>query len=115
MPLRHPLWYDNPPPSEEETAAAYVGERPRVPGGRIVIAEPDPAWPAVFEAERRRLLDALGAAPLHVNHVGSTSVPGLPAKPVIDIDLVVADSAEEPAYLPQLEAGGYRLTVREPD
>jgi GrpB-like predicted nucleotidyltransferase (UPF0157 family) len=50
-----------------------------------------------------------------VAHVGSTSVPGLAAKPVIDILLVVANPADEPAYLPHLEAAGFRLVIREPD
>ena len=49
-----------------------------------------------------------------VEHVGSTSVPGLAAKPVVDIDLTVADSADEPAWLPALEAVGFELVVREP-
>lgn len=52
---------------------------------------------------------------LLLQHAGSTSVPGLPAKPVIDIVLVVANSADEPAYLPALEAAGYTLRIREPE
>jgi GrpB-like predicted nucleotidyltransferase (UPF0157 family) len=58
---------------------------------------------------------ALGRAALRIEHIGSTSVPGLAAKPIIDILVVVADSADEAAYLPQLEAAGYALRVREPD
>ena len=57
----------------------------------------------------------LGERVLQLEHVGSTSVPGLPAKPIIDMLLVVADSADEPAYVPSLEAGGYVLRIREPD
>jgi GrpB-like predicted nucleotidyltransferase (UPF0157 family) len=52
---------------------------------------------------------------LALDHVGSTSVPGLPAKPCVDLLLVVADSADEPAYLPDLEEAGYSLVIREPD
>ena len=51
---------------------------------------------------------------LQIEHAGSTAVPGLAAKPVIDVILVVADSADEPAYVPELEAAGYRLCIREP-
>ena len=50
-----------------------------------------------------------------LEHAGSTSVPGLAAKPIIDIELAVLDSADEPAYVPDLEAGGYVLHGREPD
>jgi GrpB-like predicted nucleotidyltransferase (UPF0157 family) len=50
-----------------------------------------------------------------LEHVGSTSVPGLPAKPIIDMLLAVADSADEPAYVPSMEAGGYVVRIREPD
>jgi GrpB-like predicted nucleotidyltransferase (UPF0157 family) len=51
---------------------------------------------------------------LVVEHVGSTAVVGLPAKPVIDIDLTVADSVDEAAYVPALEGVGFRLVIREP-
>lgn len=68
-----------------------------------------------FEHERVRIVSAIGARALSVNHIGSTSVPGLAAKPIIDINLTVADSADEPAYLAELLASGYELRVREPD
>ena len=74
----------------------------------------DPGWPEDFAVLRDRITAALGGAALAVEHVGSTSVPGLPAKPVIDIDLLVADSADEPAWLPPLERAGFELVVREP-
>ena len=57
---------------------------------------------------------ALGEAALRIDHIGSTAVPGLVAKPIIDIDLSVADPDDEVAYLPQLAAAGYQLRVREP-
>lgn len=98
----------------DELAAAWVGG-PRPAPRPVVIAEYDPAWPALFAAERARLERLLGPAMLSLEHIGSTSVPGLAAKPIIDLDLVVADSGDEPAYRPQLEAGGYRLVVREPN
>lgn len=81
----------------------------------IELAEYDPEWPALFEREAVRIRAALGGAALRVEHVGSTSVPGLAAKPIVDILLVVADPADEPSYVPALEAAGYVLRVREPD
>ena len=80
----------------------------------IEIVEPDPECPAAYAALEERIRAALGEAALQIEHVGSTSVPGLAAKPVIDIDLTVADSADEPAWLPTLEAAGFELVVREP-
>ena len=83
--------------------------------GRVVIEDYDPRWPELFEREAERIRGALGAAALSVEHVGSTSVPGLAAKPIIDVDLIVADSTDESAYVPALEAVGYVLRLREPD
>ena len=82
--------------------------------GSIVLSAYDRQWPATFEAQATRIRTALGAVATAVEHVGSTSVPGLAAKPIIDINLLVADSAEEPAYVPALEALGYVLHIREP-
>jgi len=81
----------------------------------IVIADYNPAWPECFRQEEVRILAALGEAALSVEHIGSTSVPGLAAKPVVDILLVVEDSGEEASYVPSLEGAGYILRVREPD
>ena len=81
----------------------------------IEIADYDAEWPKKFEAHARVLADSLGRSALRIEHVGSTSVPGLAAKPIIDILVVVPDSADESAYLPRLEAAGYVLRVREPD
>ncbi|MFG1603203.1 GrpB family protein [Actinoplanes sp. NPDC049265] len=90
-----------------------VGEWPR--GVRpIVIEEYDPAWPRRFEEFRAVIVGALGEQVLGIEHVGSTSVPGLPAKPIIDIDVLVADTGDESRYLPPLEAAGFRLLLREP-
>jgi GrpB-like predicted nucleotidyltransferase (UPF0157 family) len=103
-----------PPVSDADLQRVTVGER--VPhNARIVLAEYDPQWPAMFARESERILAALGAAALRLEHVGSTSVPGLVAKPIIDMLLVVADSADEPSYLPALTAAGYRLRIREPE
>ena len=83
--------------------------------GEIRIADYDPDWPKKFATHARVIADALGGSALRIEHVGSTSVPGLAAKPVIDILVAVPDSADESAYLPRLEAAGYVLRVREPD
>lgn len=87
-------------------------------GGReqreIVIVNYDPAWTQRYQQERLRIVLALGDRVLAIDHIGSTSVPGLAAKPIIDIDLTVSDPADEAAYVPDLEATGYVLRVREP-
>ena len=97
----------------EELLAVMVGGAAPT-SGPIVLAEYDPAWPGHFQREAERIRGALGAAALSVEHVGSTSVPGLAAKPRIDILLVVASSVDEPSYVPALERAGYTLTIREP-
>ena len=102
------------PVTEEELQAVTVGSVTRLTG-HIELAEPDPAWPELFAREAERIRSLLGDDVRLLEHVGSTSVPGLPAKPIIDILLVVADSSDEPAYVPRLEAGGYVVRIREPD
>lgn len=73
----------------------------------------EPAWQVAFELQRLRIGQALGSRALRIDHIGSTAVPGLPAKPIVDVDLSVADSEDEDAYLPALEEAGYALRVRE--
>jgi len=105
---------DASPSRDEEIRAATIGEPTRV-DGQIHLADYDPAWPILFEREVTIVRSLLGDRVLLLEHVGSTSVPGLAAKPVIDIVLEVADPADEPAYVPPMEAGGYVLRIREPD
>lgn len=81
----------------------------------VRIEEPDPSWPHHYRALEARIRDALGDRVLDVQHIGSTSVPGLPAKPIIDIDLTVADPADEAAYVPALEVLGFVHWLTEPD
>jgi len=81
----------------------------------VRLAEPDPQWAAHYAQQEGRIRAALGPGALQVEHVGSTSVPGLAAKPVIDIVLVVTDSADEAGYVPDLEAAGYEFQFREPE
>lgn len=83
--------------------------------GRVHLSDHDPKWPYLFEREAERVRGALGDRVLLFEHVGSTAVPGLPAKPCVDLLLAVADSADEDAYLPDLYAAGYMLVIREPD
>lgn len=92
-----------------------VGEPQRLPPEGVVLVAYDPSWPAQFEQLAGRIRAALGDDALQIEHIGSTSVPGLSAKPVIDIILGVADSANEALYLEPLEAAGFELRVREPD
>ncbi|TMI11369.1 GrpB family protein [Candidatus Bathyarchaeota archaeon] len=102
------------PMTEEQLRLSVVGElKPH--DAPITLVEYDPAWPKIFVREATRIKAALGERAIVVEHVGSTSVPGLIAKPIIDILLVVADSADEPSYVPALEAAGYVLRIREPD
>ena len=82
---------------------------------RISLVPYTSDWPRAFETERDRIVSVLGERALEVHHAGSTSVPGLRAKPIIDVALVVPDTVDEAAYLPRLEAVGYSLLLREPD
>ena len=100
---------DSPPPP---------GESPWVLGRdattELSIAPYDASWPARYDSLGGLIRSALGPAVLALEHVGSTSVPGLDAKPIIDVDLTVADGAAEPTYVPALEECGFRLVGREP-
>jgi len=101
--------------TEARIKDAYVGVTPVPLVGLIQIADYDPEWPRLFAREARRIQAVLGDRVLLIEHVGSTSVPGLAAKPRIDVLLVVADSADELSYVPALEAAAYVLRIREPD
>ena len=99
-------------PIEERLREVIIGE---IEPQAIVVADYDPVWPERFRQEEARIRAALGRAALSIEHIGSTSVPGVAAKPIVDILLVVEDSANEGSYLPALEEAGYVLRVREPD
>lgn len=83
--------------------------------GQVVLVEYDPNWPAMFAQEAVHVRTALGDRVLVLEHMGSTAVPGLIAKPCIDMVLGVPDSADEDAYRPQLDAAGFVLRIRQPD
>src|SRR5436190_24305781 len=117
-----------PPPSEEpavtdpsttspcrtkEAIEAFtVGEVAPLEG-KIVLAEADPAWPALYAREEARIRASLGDRVVGIAHTGSTSVPGLAAKPIVDTTMIVADVTDEAAWMPDLEAAGYVLRIRE--
>ena len=100
---------DFPPPAGANVFVAGAG-----PELGIEVIDPDPDWPRQYDALAGRIREALGWRVLQLEHVGSTAVPGLPAKPLIDIDLTVADPGREQDYVPALEAAGFRLRIREP-
>ena len=98
-PSRSPLW-----------DAEVIGGAEKRP---ILIADPDPAWADRFQAEREKIVEALGRTAERVDHVGSTAVPRLPAKPIVDIQVSVPDVDDEDSYRPDLEQAAYELRVRE--
>ena len=77
-------------------------------GKPVVVVDPDPAWPQLFATLRDTLAPVLADVASTIEHVGSTAVPGLPAKPVIDLDVVVASPALASAALRRLETLGYQ-------
>jgi GrpB-like predicted nucleotidyltransferase (UPF0157 family) len=98
--------------TEEEIRTHTIRELKPL-SSRILIVDYDPQWSELFAREADRIRSVLGSLALRIEHVGSTSVPGLAAKPIVDLLLVVANSAQEDAYTPALEAAGYVLRVRE--
>ena len=110
-------------PPEERLELAHAVMREVWPGFEVTegsarsepieLAEYDSSWPALFQSWRGRITGALGGQALRVEHVGSTSVPGLLAKPVIDIQLSVADITDEPAFVPALEREDLQLRTRD--
>ncbi len=102
------------PQTDEQIEAAMVGDK-RIINSTIELVPYDPAWPLQFERLKKQICDVLKSKVLMLEHVGSTSVPGLSAKPVIDMVLVVPDSSDEASYVRPLENIGYTLRIREPD
>lgn len=102
------------PLTDEQIKAAHVGAL-RPLAGPVQIVDYNPEWSRLFEREAERVRAVLGDQVLLLEHVGSTSVPGLAAKPKIDLLLVLANSADEQAYVSRMEAAGYVLHIREPD
>ncbi len=94
--------------------AVTIGEPVRL-DGVVELSAYDPQWPVQYAIEAERVRAVLGSRTLLVEHVGSTSVPGLMAKPIIDMLLVIANSSAESEYVPPMEGAGYTLRIREPD
>lgn len=98
--------------------APPAGRSPYVDGAGpspvVEVVDADPRWADDFAAVAAMVAGALGPRAIRIEHVGSTSVAGLPAKPVIDVDLIVADTEREDGYVPALEQAGFTLAVREP-
>lgn len=80
----------------------------------LFLVDHDPAWARQYAQHEARIRAAVGAGAIAVEHIGSTSVPGLAAKPIIDILLTVPDITAEEDYVKPLVDGGYVLRVREP-
>jgi GrpB-like predicted nucleotidyltransferase (UPF0157 family) len=99
---------------EKRFQRAMIGE-PEALQAPIELRDYDRGWVTLYEREASRIRAALGERVVRIEHVGSTSVPGLIAKPIIDIALEVPDAAEEAAYVPDMEAAGYVLRIREPE
>ena len=99
---------------EEELTSVTIGPLERL-SGTIELRDHDPSWTGLYEREAARVREALGRRVVRLEHVGSSSVPGLVAKPIIDMALEVPDSSDEPTYVPDLEAAGYVLRIRTPD
>ena len=103
---------DTPP---GETPVRETGLIGGVEKRAVVVVPYRPEWPETFRLHRERIAAAIGAGALGIDHIGSTAVPGLAAKPIVDMLVVVVDSADENAYLPTIKSAGYVLRVREPE
>lgn len=108
----HPLWRAFELTDLQQGDAAVVGPSPP---GTVHVVPYDEAWHERATALITAVRAALGDRVLALEHVGSTSVPGLAAKPVLDLVLTVGDPADEAAYVPALEPLGLLLHIREPD
>ena len=112
MPKETQTLHNRTPLTEGQSRAPTIEEQQPF-CGRILIVDHDPQWPEIFRREADRIREALGCRVRQIEHTGSTSVPGLAAKPIIDMLLVVANSADEDTYAPALEGIGYVLCIRE--
>jgi GrpB-like predicted nucleotidyltransferase (UPF0157 family) len=109
---------DRPDPTD---VAAYDELEKRIIGGPQPLTAPieihdyDPTWPELYQREEARIRSVLGDRVARIEHAGSTAVPGLPAKAILDIVLEVPDASDEPSYLADMETAGYMLRLREPE
>jgi GrpB-like predicted nucleotidyltransferase (UPF0157 family) len=100
------------PHAPDADTAKTVNTRTAV-NGQVTLVEYDPAWPTMYQRQADRIRSALGDRAIIVEHMGSTAVPGLLAKPCVDILLAVEDAADDAAYVPDLDAAGYVLRISE--
>ena len=114
------LWWDRSVLTPEEITrhhgqreVIYVGARPT--DYTLRVEEPDPTWPQQYAALEAEVRTVLGERVIEIQHIGSTAVPGLPAKPIIDVDLTVPDPTAESSYVPDLERLGLVHWLTEPD
>jgi GrpB-like predicted nucleotidyltransferase (UPF0157 family) len=105
---------DQPTPLSEKYLREHTVGELKPLSAPICLMDYDPQWPRKFQDEAQRIQIAVGELALRIEHVGSTSVPDLSAKPIIDIVLIVPDSANEKEYAAALEKAGYQLHIREP-
>lgn len=101
-------------PTFAESVAAGGRQVGRSRHEPVTIVDYDPVWPERFVEISTRLAQALGDEALRIDHIGSTSVPGLPAKSYIDVQISVADADNDTAYLPQIESENFELRWIEP-
>lgn len=102
------------PVTNEYLASVTIGERQPL-NDRIRLVPYNPDWPSMFSLATDKVRAALSNRALLIEHVGSTAVEGLSAKPIIDMVLAVEDSTDEASYVPPLEGQGFILRAREPD
>jgi len=95
------------PAAERASFLAMTGASLGLAGGVVRVASYDASWPALFADEARRIGDALGALPLALEHMGSTAVPGLAAKPVLDVLAGYPPGAVVATYVAALGRAGY--------
>lgn len=99
------------PELERELEQVLIGERQP---GPVQLVEYDSRWPQRFEVVRAELAGSLAERAIAIEHIGSTAVPGLVAKPIVDVLLTVPRVEPEDPYAPAIIALGYELRVREP-
>lgn len=115
MPTRTWSAPESPAPSRVTDRADATDWLLAVGGGPVELAEPDPEWPSRFDEIQGRLDRALGQNATRIDHIGSTAIPNIPAKPVIDVQVSVPDLEAEDAYRPQIEGIGWPMIAREPE
>ena len=106
------MQYKQDSTGEEQLRRATIGA-PEMINSSLSLLEYDPLWPALYRTEAHRVRAALGALVLRLEHVGSTAIPGLAAKSIIDLLFVVSDSSDEESYVPAIKSAGCVLRVRE--